>query len=209
LSPDNESINLSVGGAVMSKTFFDFTEDLFFTGRGSLINASRDLSVLNMANCIRATIVAYQEIAEIYLESVTDDGKIIGIERGNLLEYIDLFFDQLILLWKSIGFIEEENRIYIENKKGGFLLIIRENNLAWEAEGRITPAMQYPFKKFSELFHKRLSPQIQCFLSEYAQDAADRFFSQEEKERLKASMKQILYYVFFLRYQIENCLINI
>lgn len=192
----------------MSKTFFTITDDLYFNGRGGLINAQRHIGEESSSVIIKTLLSVHKEIYDLYLENISDDGKLIGSERGDLIDQIDLFFDMSLLLWRSLDPLQDNIHVRIFNRRGGFLFNLREKHNIWEAEGRLTQSMLKPYTNFSFMFRNKLSEEVRNFLNRYAQAAKDNFIEPSEVKLLRNELKQVLYYTFFLRFQVERCLIN-
>lgn len=192
----------------MSKTFFDVDHELKITGRGSLSKIRRMIKEPSLGVCIQQAMSIYKEINETYYKALANDGKIIGSERTDILEWIDLFFDLLIMTWKTLEKGNQETLIKIENKKHHFSLIILEKNGLWIVTGHLTPIMVSPVKNFREIYNKQLSPEIISLLQTYRAAVADKVIDDQEKTELQSGLKQVLYYTLFLRLQLEKCLIN-
>lgn len=192
----------------MSNTSFIIDKELNINGRGSLMKVLRELESNDLGTCIRQAMGCFKEINEAYIKAVSNDGKIIGSERSDILEWIDFFFDILILSWKSLDKYAQECTISIENSKHKMRLLIEEKNSLWSMTGRITPPMITPVKNFREIYGNKLAPQIIELLQTYREAVADRVIDDEEKDALRKGIRQILYYTLFLRLQLERCLIN-
>ena len=192
----------------MAKTVFEVDRELNITGRGSLINEMKGLEQLALGPCIQIAMSSFKEINELYLKAISNDGRIIGSERSDLIDSIDSFFDTLILAWMSLNPRNTENSILIENKKHNFRLLIEEKNKIWNVTGRITGIMITPVKNFREIYGSKLAPQIIELLQTYREAVADRVIDDTEKDALMKGIRQVLYYTLFLRLQLERCLIN-
>lgn len=192
----------------MANSNFNVDKKLSVTGSGSLGQAMRFLKENTLAVAIPKSIEAFQEIDKQYRKAVANDGKIIGTERTDILDRVDLLMDIMILAWKQTGNRGEECRIRVENKEKNFLFEITEANGLWKASGRLTPSMTRPAKNFNELYNARLAPEIIALLKTYREACADNVIDQNEKESLRHNIKQVIYYVLFLRFQLEKCLIS-
>lgn len=192
----------------MSNTGFEVDKDLNISGRGSLTNAMRLLPDTTLATCIQEGARVFKEICTVYMKAIANDGKIIGSERGDILEEVDRFFDILILAWKSLEPRRAQEEILIENKQHGFRLFIEEKNGIWNANGRITPLMVTPVKNFRTLYSDKLAPEIVTLLTDYRAAVADKVIDAAEKETLRKGIRQVLYYTLFLRLQLERCLVS-
>jgi len=194
----------------MSKTSFQVDRELNVHGKGTLSNALRQLEgEVNLGKCLTKSIAVYQSIDQEYKKAMANDGKIVGKERTDILEQIDLFMDMLILLWRTLD--EEKRReilIAIGNKQTGFHLNITEKNQLWEAEGTLNQIMVRPVKNFRDIYNNKLAPEIIDLLKKYGQATEDGVIDIEEINILKRGVKQVLYYTLFLRFQLEKCLIN-
>ena len=63
-------------------------------------------------------------------------------------------------------------------------------------------------KHFNDIYHNRLAPEVVRLLQMYREAAADSFIDNDEKDKLRKDIKQVIYYTLFLRFQLELCLIN-
>lgn len=191
----------------MAKTYFDINKDLKLKGKGSLV-ALKSIGENALSNNIAKSIQAFQDIDIAYKKAMLNDGKIIGTERTDIIFRVDTLFDMMILIWKNIDNNRGETKIRIENKKKHFLLEIHESNGMWSARGNLTPNMSCAVANFQEIYNKQLAPEIVNLLSVYKDACKDNIIDDDEKESLKKVIKQVLYYILFLRFQLENCLIS-
>lgn len=192
----------------MANSYFEIDKNLGIFGGGSLGQALRFLKENTLSSAISRSIEAFQEIDKQYRKAVANDGKIIGTERTDILDRVDMLMDIMIIAWKHTGNRGEECRIRIENKDRNFLFEIAEANGLWKATGRLTPGMTRPAKNFNDLYNARLAPEIIALLKTYRDACADNVIDQDEKEALRHNIKQVIYYVLFLRFQLEKCLIS-
>lgn len=193
----------------MSKTLFKMDPELNVTGKGTLTQAQNFLGQVNLANCLARAVGSYQKIDKEYRKALANDGRIVGTERADILEEVDLFLDLLLILMRLLD--EEgrkENTIDLENKASGFLMTIRERNGLWEAQGKLNMYMVRPVKNFRIIYNNKLAPEIIDLLKNYSQAMEDGVLDVNEMQTLKKGVKQVLYYALFLRFQIEQCLIN-
>lgn len=193
----------------MPKTTFQVDDELNISGKGTLTEAVGYIGERTVPKCLTNAVSVYQTIDQEYKKAVGNDGKIIGKERTDLLEQIDLFLDMLIILWRALD--EEKKReieIAIENKQSGFLITFGEKNNLWEANGRLSPVMARPVKNFRDIYNYKLAPQIVELLKRYSQATEDSVLDYQEIQDLKKGVKQVIYYTLFLRFQLEKCLIN-
>lgn len=192
----------------MANTTFEVDKELFVQGSGSLGQALRIIGNNTLSNAITKSIQAFQEIDVSYKKAVANDGKIIGTERSDILFRTDILFDLMIISWKILSEGETEYRIKIENKKNDFNIDIIESNGIWKLNGHLTPNMNKPVKNFTEIYNTKLAPEVINLLQNYKKACEDGVLDGDEKELLKKGIKQVLYYVLFLRFQLEKCLIN-
>jgi len=192
----------------MSKTFFDTDQELNITGRGSLSKVRRLIKDPSLSVCIQQAMSVYKEINESYFAAMANDGRIIGSERTDILEWVDLFLDLLITTWNCLDKSDGETRIEIDNKKHHFHLVITEKNGLWSAQGQLTPVMITPVRNFRVIYNEKLSPEIINLLQTYRAAVADKIIDDDEKADLQKGLKQVIYYTLFLRLQLEKCLVN-
>ncbi len=193
----------------MSKTSFQLDAELNVTGKGTLSLASQAVGKVTLAACVAKAVGSYQNIDREYRKALANDGRIVGTERADILEQVDLFLDILLLMMRLLD--EErkkENVVFIENKHSGFSMTIREQNLIWEAQGKLNIFMVRPVKNFRSIYNNKLAPQIIELLKNYGQALEDGVLDVNEMHTLKKDVRQVLYYGIFLRFQIEQCLIN-
>ncbi len=194
----------------MSKTEFQVDGELNVRGKGSLSNAHKQMGPdVTLGLCISKAVASYQSIDKEYKKAIANDGKIVGTERTDILEEIDLFLDLLIVLWRQVD--EEKRRdilIPLENKQSGFHMNIRERNQLWEAQGKLNQMMVRPVRNFRDIYNNRLAPEIIGLLKTYGEAAADGVIDINEIQDLKKGVRQVIYFTIFLRFQMEKCLIN-
>ena len=193
----------------MSKTAFKLDPELNVTGKGTLTAAAQRVGQLSLGNCVAKGVAAYQNIDREYRKALANDGRIVGTERADILEEIDMFIDILLLMMRILD--EErrkENVTLIENRHSGFTMTIREHNSLWEAQGKLNVFMVRPVKNFRTIYNNKLAPQIIELLKNYGQALEDGVLDVAEMQTLKQDVKQVLYYGIFLRFQVEQCLVN-
>jgi hypothetical protein len=139
---------------------------------------------------------------------MSNDEQIIGTERSDILNRVDLLFDMMILIWRNIVPPISDETIHIENKQYKFRMDIFETNGIWKASGTMTPNMTRAVTNFQDIYHKQLAPAVIGLLNTYKQACEDHVIDDSEKESLVKGVKQVLYYVLFLRLQLEKCLIS-
>ena len=193
----------------MSKTKFQVDKELFVHGHGVLTHVIRLVNDGGASGCIARMIQAFSDIDGEYRKSVGNDGRIIGGERIQIMDLIDTFLDLTILLWKILiyekGIVQN---IHISNRQSGFEITFKEQNNFWEAQGQLSKVMISPMRRFQEIYGNRLSVEIKNFLETYKKAAADGVLDQQELEQLNTALKQVVYYTLFLRFQLEECLID-
>ncbi len=193
----------------MSKTSFQLDAELNVVGKGTLSSAAQALGQVTLANCISKAVGSYQNIDREYRKALANDGRIVGKERSDILEEVDLFLDILLLMMRILD--EErrkENVVLIENKHSGFTMTIKERNYIWEAQGKLNVFMVRPVKNFRTIYNNKLAPQIIELLKNYGAALEDGVLDVNEMHTLKKDVRQVLYYGIFLRFQIEQCLVN-
>ncbi len=193
----------------MSNTYFDYDPDLYITAGGSLGKAMRMAKKNDLSSSITSAIEVFKQIDDLYAQSVSNDGRIVGTERTELLNIIDILFNLMVLIWKNLDGSGGDTHIKIENKQVHFLLNIHESNGLWKGSGRLTPIMVKPAKNFKALYTGKLSPEVVNFLKTYKEACEDNTIDEKEKEDLRKGIRQVLYYTLFLRLQIEKCLIDV
>lgn len=192
----------------MSNTFFEYNKEYVFQGRGSLIKITRNMENISISNCITESIELYKNINKEYLKSIANDGKIIGLERSRLLDLIDEFFNMLIMVWKKLIAGSGISKLKIENTASGFVMHLKEKDLIWEAQGKLSMDMIRPVKNFSTLFNKELSSKIKNFLNCYKESCEDGVLDSKERKKMQNELEEVFYYCLFLRFQVELCLVG-
>ncbi len=193
----------------MPNTYFDYDPDLYIDAGGSLGKAMRLAKPNSLTTSITSAIEVFKQIDDLYVESVSNDGRILGTERTELLNIIDLLFNLMVLIWKNLDGAAGDTYIKIENRQVQFLLNIHESNGLWKGSGRLTPIMVKPAKNFKAIYTKKLSPEVINFLKTYKSACEDNTIDENEKDDLRKGIRQVLYYTLFLRLQIEKCLIDV
>lgn len=191
----------------MAKTSFNLLNNLTFTGKGSLLEVENILGKVTFGQGISKSIGLFQNIDREYKKAVGNDGKIVGKERTDILLQVDRFFNGIILTWKKLE-MNNENQIIIENKNLNFLMTINERNGLWETSGTVPNFFVRPVKNFQEIYANKLTPEIVSLLKRYAEVVEDGIIDDDEREDLKAGMRRVLYYTFFLRTQVEKLLVH-
>jgi hypothetical protein len=191
----------------MAKTFFNILQNLTFTGKGSLLEVENIFGKVTFGQGVSKSIGLFQNIDREYKKAVGNDGKIVGKERTDILLQVDRFWNGIILTWKKLE-ARNDNQIIAENKNVNFLITINERNGLWDASGTVPNFFVRPVKNFQEIYNNKLTPEIVALLKRYAEVVEDGIIDDDEREDLKAGMKRVLYYTFFLRTQVEKLLIH-
>lgn len=192
----------------MSKTVFEVDKKLNLKARGSLGQALRSLREASLSNCIMQSVSAFNQIDKEYRKAMANDGVIMGSERTDIIQKIDLFFDLLLLTWKHLERKPRDVSFQIENRETAFFFSLVENNNLWRASGRISPTFLSPAANFRVLYRGRLAPDIIDLLNRYKAVFADRKLNEEEVVEIKEEIKQMVYDILLLRFQLEKCLID-
>ena len=195
----------------MSKTSFQVDRELNVTGKGTLTNAARIIGNLNLGSILTGSIGAYQNIDREYKKAISNDGKIVGKERTDILLQIDTFLDMLFILIRALDVDRlrvKETNFLLENRHSGFRLQVREKNNIWNAEGKLNVFMTHPVKNFRDIYNNKLAPEIIDLLKKYGKASEDGVIDVKEMDELRKGAKQVIYYTLFLRFQVEKCLIN-
>ncbi|MCP4132955.1 MAG: hypothetical protein GY754_18465 [bacterium] len=192
----------------MATTVFEVNKALDMTGSGSLTHAMHFVGKNVLANTITKSIEAFRLIDKEYRKAMSNDGKIVGTERTDILDRIDLLLNMMILVWQNLETTSEESHICIENKEHNFTMEFFVNKVLWKAQGHLTPNMNRPVKNFHEIYSSKLAPQVISLLQTYKEACEDHIIDDDERASLRKGIKQVLYYVIFLRFQLEKCFIN-
>jgi len=192
----------------MSSTQFHIDDKLNLSGSGSLREVMKFTGDDSLSSNITTAIKAFKSIDTMYKKAMSNDGQIIGTERSDILYRVDLLFDIMILIWRNIVPPISDDMIHIENKQYKFRMDIIETNGIWKASGSMTPNMTRAAANFQDIYHKKLAPAVIALLNTYKQACEDHVIDDSEKESLVKGVKQVLYYVLFLRLQLEKCLIS-
>ncbi len=194
----------------MANTAFTIDKSLNVTASGSLGTAQSYIGDNLLANCISKSIEAFQLIDKEYKKAIGNDGKIIGTERTDLLNRVDMLLDIVIITWRNLvgGLAAKESHIRIDNPEFDFWFQIHEANGIWKANGHFTPNMNKPVKNFIEIYSNRLAPEVIKLLQTYKAACEDNVIDDAERESLKKGIKQVIYYILFLRFQLEKCFIE-
>ena len=180
----------------MISTTFEFDEEFNLHGEGSLAR-------------LRRSIVAFRQVEEVYLRAISNDGKIIGAERIQLLEALDDFFNLILLLY-CLLFIKDrtEAHISIKDSVRDFYVNFTVREYHWSSGGRLTEDMVRPVVNFRKIFTDKLSPEVSRFLSHYKAALKDRVIDDDESSQLRTDVKRMIYICVYLRFQIQMCLVS-
>lgn len=193
----------------MLSTTFEFDEEFNLTGEGSLTGALKELEEETVAQCLRASIVSFRQVEESYLRAISNDGKIIGGERIDLLERIDDFLNLILLLYCLLFTDDrEEVHISIKDEVKDFYVNFTIRVTHWASGGRLTDDMVRPVRQFRKIFTEKLAPEVSHFLSDYKAALKDRRIDEQEAVQLKNDVKRMIYICIYLRFQVQMCLVS-
>lgn len=193
----------------MSRINFDINKENYITASGSLVGVKKRLSLPDLSNCIRLSIDLYKEIEESYIKGMSNDNKIVGIERSDILEDIDYFINSLILMWVLVSNDHDDQQIInIDDRMSNTHINITVNNDMWNGSGLVSELLMKPSKNFREAYNNKLSPAFSKFLSGYKKAAEDNVLTDNERLALESEINDIIYTAIYLRFQISHCIVD-
>ncbi len=192
----------------MSKIQFEYDKKYNISAKGSLVSITKEYSSDNFSLQIQGLVVLYRELYKLYAKALSNDGRIIGTERGDLLSHNDTFIHLLILMAVFLRGDESLHIISLDQTHHGFMCTITVQYDMWTANGRLAPDMVLSVKSLKTFFDNTLNPRINSFLNRYKEAAADNILQPDEKRDLDLEIKYMLTTAIHMRFLLSHCLIN-
>ncbi len=163
--------------------------DLDFRANGRFYEDDERLQ--NFRGRVKALINGYKDLSKKYLESLSDDGKITGQEKHELIDSLEAIL-MIALMIRKHDFLKKEFRVIIVKSKGKFIVEINFiDRLNWSMSGTIRPEYKIKIKNFKHWFNGVFSDSIKKFIQIYNIYAEDRHISSEEKQLLAEQLDRI------------------
>lgn len=192
----------------MSKIQFDYDKDFNFNVKGSLVSTTKIYTADNFAEQLQGLITTYKQLYTLYIKALENDGKIIGIERSDIISHTDTCIHLLILMITHLRGRERYHLISLDGIHRGFHCSVSVQFDSWSAAGRMAPDMIIPQESLNQFYQETLNPGIRSFLEQYKEFTADKKLDDEEKRVLDTQIKRILTSGLHLRFLLSHCLIN-
>ncbi len=186
-----------------------FEDDYSFKGKGTLDRNFLEINNENVKTWFPQSIKEFNEIFENYQKALSDDGKITGSERNDLISELDDFFNLLITFY--IFVIEDKDKtfeVYIPNWDFRFTCTVLKHT--WTASGTYPELFLKATEDFKTFYQKSLATKFKELIIGFkdfpVQNNAE--IPIETRNAIIKVLKELLYQILKIRFQIEKCMIN-
>lgn len=186
-----------------------FDNDYSFKGKGTLDKNYLEINNENVKKWFPQSIKEFNEIFENYQKALSDDGKITGPERSELITELDDFFNLLITFY--IYVIEDKDRtfeIYLPNWDFRFTCTVLK--YTWTSTGNYPELYLSATEDFRTFYQNTLAKKFKELITGFKdfpiQDDAE--IPPHARNAVSKILKELVYYVLKIRFQIEKCMIN-
>ncbi len=193
----------------MSKINFNIDNDNILTADGNLTGILNQIKPASVSKCIQFSVTHFKLIEEFYLKAISNDSKIIGLERTDILDQLDTFLNSIILLWILVNKENSDQQmILLSDGKNNTPINITVSKDLWFAAGLISKEISAPGVSLNLLLKNKLIPAVQRFFSVYKNAAQNDNLNENERLLIKNELNKILYIAIYIRYQISYCIID-
>ncbi|MBN1499462.1 MAG: hypothetical protein JW982_04880 [Spirochaetes bacterium] len=193
----------------MSLIDFNVDNENNITAEGNLLSTMNMIKPPTVSGCIRYMVTGLNMIEQSYVKALSNDNKIIGTERTDILMNIDAFFNTIILLWVLISSEKDKQHIIlIGDGKNNASINITVNNEQWTAAGKFTQNTAATSANLNQALKEKLIPHANRFLNTYKNAVNDEILDEKERLFLKNDLNNLLYETTYLRFQISYCIID-
>ncbi len=190
-----------------------FFDDYSFKCKGTLNKNFLEITDDNVRGWFSQSVKEFNEIFENYQKALSDDGKITGPERSELMSELDDFFNLLITFY--IFIVEDKDKtfeVYIVSRDFRFTCSIVKHN--WTASGSYPELFLKATHDFKIFYQNILYENFKKLISEFkdfpVQDLGceDTTIDPYKRNSLLSIIEELFYQVLKIRFQIEKCMIN-
>jgi hypothetical protein len=192
----------------MSKIQFEYDKKYNFIVKGSLLSSKKKFTQHDFTLQIQGIIITYKKLYESYIKAFRNDGKIIGVERADIISQNDLLINTLILMIVYLRGNESLHIITLDSTHPGFVCTLTVQSDLWNANGRMSPDMVISFDSLYTFMTESLNPKVSSFLMKYKKAAEDNILEAHEKKELDHEIKHMITTSIHLRFLLSHCLIN-
>lgn len=150
-----------------------------------------------LASVIESSNLIYQS----YKKSVLDDGRLLGIEKNELKQYLESIFTNLISFLRSFDAAATSHPITADLSSQVFLEF--NSQFQFQINGKISPHELSRCGDFNNWFNEKFNPKLKIFISSIGESLLDGEIDEEEKTKIKKSVYEILEELIYMIINLE------
>lgn len=186
-----------------------FSNEYTLSGKGVLNPRFIELDELNVKHWFPIAVQEFNDVFDSYQLALSDDGKITGEERTDIMNELDDFFNLLVSFYVYIN----------ENPVKSFNISIMGYNFnmnvsivqnIWTINGNYSEAFLSATENFKIFFTNRLVKDFRELVFQFKEyPAGEEHISKPViREKMKDTCTRLLYNTLKIRFQLERCMIN-
>jgi len=139
---------------------------------------------------LESIIGLYQEISHYYKEALSGDGRLIGLEKNELLLKLEMFLHTLLSMIQYLN--KNKPQVFIPTGNDTSLLIQYSSASLWIMSGNIDKHRLKEIRNFSDWFNHYFSDALKLFVSTFGESLKDGIINQKEHDQILRDIYPLL-----------------
>lgn len=186
-----------------------FSNEYTLSGKGVLNPRFIELDELNVKHWFPIAVQEFNDVFDSYQLALSDDGKITGEERTDIMNELDDFFNLLVSFYVYIN--EDPVKSFNISIMGyNFNMNVSIVQNIWTINGNYSEAFLSATENFKIFFTNRLVKDFRELVFQFKEyPAGEEHISKPViREKMKDTCTRLLYNTLKIRFQLERCMIN-
>ncbi len=186
-----------------------FSNEYSLSGKGILNPRFIELDELNVKHWFPIAVQEFNDVFDSYQLALSDDGKITGEERTDIMNELDDFFNLLVSFYVYIN--EDPVKSFNISIMGyNFNMNVSIVQNIWTINGNYSEAFLSATENFKIFFTNRLVKDFRELVFQFKEyPAGEEHISKPViREKMKDTCTRLLYNTLKIRFQLERCMIN-
>jgi len=152
-------------------------------------------------------IPRFIELGAYYEKTLAGDGKMVGIEKKEIIEQLSIIFNAILALRLQVN-EKKDMEFSLKKEKRGIINFVFSSSTFWELKGTLPGNYKVRVDKFSQWFNKNFSGKFKELISTYGKALEDGVITPEEKESIYEVIDPTLFEIIIIVLYLERTLVN-